>query len=143
MRRKRFFQQITEELLPAEFKTVSDGKYEYVSFRNSQINDIDFCIEDKTMFEALDNHIHFFDNVRKSEMPYLKKIAECVCSLVLGKLEADFPEKQFIVFVVIQRKESVIFRFHQLWPDEPTYYDEDRDTADLIIISRRSKKPIG
>ena len=74
-------------------------------------------------------------------MPYLKSLAKCLCPLVLGRLEADFPGKQFIVYAAIQINESVIFRFHRLWPDEPPYYGESGDPPedrDLIIVSARS-----
>ncbi|MBQ6067646.1 MAG: hypothetical protein IJK89_12600 [Clostridia bacterium] len=129
-------------MLPVEFRIVSDDKNEYVIIRggNETIEDkISFPVDDKTAFEALTNHIHFFDKVTKKEMPYLKQIAECVCDLALGRLEAEFPEKRFAVYVGIQKNESVIFRLHQLWPDEPPYYDTDCDTDDMIIVSRRSE----
>lgn len=142
MRRVDFFRQIAEAMLPVAFRIVSDEKNEYIIIKggNEDMEDrINFPVDDKTAFEAFANHIHFFDKVTKKEMPYLKKIAECVCDLALGRLESEFPAKRFAVYVAVQEKESVIFRFHQLWPDEPPYYDTDCNTDDLIIVSRRSE----
>ena len=142
MFRKKMLSIIVQNFVSPEFMIIQDIKgTEYVLFSKSKLENMDtLYVDDKTLFEATDNHIHFLDKVRKSEMPYLKRIAECVCELVLGKLEATFPSKMFVVSVAIQTGESVIFRFHQLWPDELPYYQDDGNGDDLIIVSRQTKK---
>ena len=143
MFRKKFFSQITKELLPAEFRIIRDFEgNEYVVFRDNPLNNVlDFRINDKTLFEAMENHIHLFKKIKKREIPYLIKIGECVCSLALGKLEKEFPNKKFIVYFAIQTNESVIFRFHQIWAGEQLYYGDNKWTSknnDLIIVSTKT-----
>lgn len=142
MFRKKLLAKIAQSIVSPEFKIIQDIKgNEYVLFRDSKLENLDaLFVDDKTLFEAMDNHIHFLDKVRKSEMPYLKRIAECVCELTLGKLEATFPTKKFVVSVAIQIGESVIFRFHQLWTDELPYYQDEGNGGNLIIVSKSSKK---
>ena len=50
-----------------EFKTIKDiHNNEYVLFEDNPLNNIDF-IEDKTLFEASENHIHICDKVNKKQ----------------------------------------------------------------------------
>ena len=139
MNRKKILQQVSDAILPMTFKTVRDACHEFVLFGSSQIEDgISYAVEDKTLFEAVENHVHFLQKIKKDEMPYLQKIAECICELLLCRLEASFPEKRFVVCAAIERGQSVTFRFHQQWQNEAEYYDDALETEEYIIVKMRS-----
>lgn len=80
-------------------------------------------IEDKTMFEAVENHIHILDNVKKRDASILDKFGERIGGLLLDRLKFCFPQKKFYVFVTYEINDSLIIRFHQDRPGEEPYYD--------------------
>ena len=89
------------------------------------INEINFEIEDKTQFEALENHIHLVDNVKKSDFCELIEIGKILGGTQLNALKSKYPDKEFCVFVTVDIGESMIIRFHQVWENEPVYYNPD------------------
>ncbi len=83
----------------------------------------DMEITDKTAYEAVENHVHIADNVKKDEFERWCHIADVLGSLLADRLRARFPQKSFSVFVTVGLHDSVIIRFHQNWKNEPPYYD--------------------
>ena len=80
-------------------------------------------IEDKTQFEAVNNHVHLFEKVGEADKIYAKDIGIQIANNLIKELTTCFPDKCFIVFLDLNIHDSVIIRFHQHWPDEPVYYN--------------------
>ena len=108
------------------FKTVTDAKgNEYVLYADSGINKINFEVEDKTRFEALENHVHLSDNINNSNYNEAIEIGNILGETQLNALKTKYPDKEFCVFVTVDIGESMIIRFHQVWENEPVYYNPD------------------
>lgn len=117
------------------FKSLKDKNgNEYVLYSDSNINEIDFQIDDKTQFEAVENHVHLFDNVKKSDSDELIEIGRISGETQLNALKSKYPDKEFIVFVTVDVGESMIIRFHQAWENEPAYYNPDDFNSDKTRI---------
>lgn len=109
-----------------DFKTVTDENgNEYVIYANSGLNEIGSELEDKTQFEAVENHIHLIDNIKKPDFDELIEIGKVLGETQLNALKGKFPDKEFCVFVTVDIGESMIIRFHQVWENEPVYYNPD------------------
>jgi len=107
-----------------EYKTISSFEGdEFVLLRSSTIESIDSPIDDKTAFEALENHVHIIDCIRKSEIPELVRVSKIFGMSILNHLKTDYPEKDFYVFISLKQGDSLIIRFHQKWLNEKPYYD--------------------
>ena len=118
-----------------DFKIITDEKgNEYVLYADSVINEIDFEIEDKTQFEALENHTHLIDNVKKSDFEELIGIGNLLGEALLNSLKSKYPNKEFCVFVTVDIGESMIIRFHQIWENESVYYDPDDFNSDKTSV---------
>ena len=119
MKRLDYFKAIAELFA---FKTIMDDTgNEYVVYQNSTIDHIS-GIDDKTAFEALENHVHLLDRVKASEFDSLVVIGNQLGKALLARLKFQFPEKSFFVFVSIHLGDSFIIRFHQKWENEAPYY---------------------
>ncbi|MCL2512344.1 MAG: hypothetical protein FWF08_00460 [Oscillospiraceae bacterium] len=106
-----------------DYKTIPDENgNEFVVYKNSRVDFIE-NIEDKTAFEAVENHVHILNNVKKNEFERLFPVAENLVKALLNNLKSRFPEKSFCVFATIELHESFIIRFHQKWDNETPYYD--------------------
>ncbi|MBE7056681.1 MAG: hypothetical protein E7388_04485 [Ruminococcaceae bacterium] len=106
-----------------KFKIIKDKNHiEYVVFENSNLCSIDGTT-DKTQFEAVENHIHLLDKIRKKEYFALFPIAQELAKSLLSCLKEAFPDKHFCVYATLTLKDSFIIRFHQKWPHEEPYYD--------------------
>lgn len=106
-----------------EFKIIRDEyNTEYVVFQNSHLDCVEE-VDDKTEFEALENHRHLLDKIRKNEFTRLFPIAESLGKSLLGCLKRDFANKHFVVFVSLRVGDSLIVRFHQKWAGEEPYYN--------------------
>lgn len=111
------------------FKIITDENgTEYVVFERSTLNSIT-GIQDKTEFEALENHLHILDNISFKEFKKLLPIAESLGNLLLCCLKQRFPHKDFVVFVSMGVHDSLIIRFHQKWENEVPYYDPNDFTG--------------
>lgn len=102
---------------------------ELVFFKNAIIYDLD-AVEDKTWFEAAENHIHLLDNVRKSEFDALIPVAQKLGRLLLGNLKFSYPDKRFMVFVSLKLNDSMVIRFHQIWENEYPYCNPEEYVND-------------
>lgn len=106
-----------------EFKTISDDQNnEYVLFSNSAVDHVE-KIDDRTAFEAIENHVHLIDRVSKKYFNTCVSIARVVGKTLLTSLEAQYSQRNFVVYVTVKEQDSMIIRFHQKWKDEPPYYD--------------------
>lgn len=118
-----------------DFKTVTDENgNEYVIYANSVLDEIGSEIEDKTQFEAVENHIHLIDNVRKSDFEELVEIGRILGETQFNALKAKYPDKEFCVFVTVDIGESMIIRFHQVWENEFVYYNPDDFNSDKTKV---------
>lgn len=79
--------------------------------------------DDKTAFEAGQNHIHILDNLSRVELKYLRTTAQNLCDGILSMLCGLYPNKQFFVYASASLHDSFIVRFHQAWPGEPAYFE--------------------
>lgn len=119
MKKIDFFQLLSSLF---DFKTISDEMgNEFVLFSQNRTEPIT-SIKDRTEFEALENHVHLLDNIKKDEFEKLIPIAENLGSAILNSLKCRYPNKNFIVFVSICLNDSMIIRFHQKWDGEDPYY---------------------
>ncbi len=117
------------------FKTVSDKDgNEYVLFTYSNINKIDFEIDDKIQFEAVENHVHLSDNIKKKDFDKAVEIGKILGETLLNALKEKYPDKEFCVFVTVDVGNSMIIRFHQVWENEPVYYNPDDFNSDKTKI---------
>lgn len=117
------------------FKTVSDKDgNEYVLFTYSNINKIDFEIDDKIQFEAVENHVHLSDNIKNKDFDKAVEIGRILGETLLNALKEKYPDKEFCVFVTVDVGDSMIIRFHQVWENEPVYYNPDDFNSDKTKI---------
>jgi hypothetical protein len=96
-------------------------------------------IEDKTSTEALENHVHIFDRVKKKYRNDVTEISLAIAQNLHKCLKKDFPSKTFVVYVSLNFEDSIIIRFHQIWEKEVLYYDpefwqSEYDSGRLIMI---------
>lgn len=105
------------------FKVIKD-EYgnEYVVFDKNPITNV-MNIYDKTEFEAIENHLHLLDGVRKKEFNELIVFSERLGEILLDVLKKSFPDKYFYVFITVTLHGSFIVRFHQKWEGEEPYYN--------------------
>jgi hypothetical protein len=105
------------------FKTVSDKcGTEFILFSQSNVNSLG-TIQDKTEFEAIENHVHLCDNIKSNEFETCLTVGNSLGKALLASLKCCYPEKTFCVYVSIHLHDSFIIRFHQKWNDEQPYYN--------------------
>ena len=96
MKKIEYFETVTDLFA---FGTVCDSAgNEYVlcdAARRSFTPDME--ITDKTAYEAVENHVHIADNVKKDEFERWCHIADVLGSLLADRLRARFPQKNFSV----------------------------------------------
>jgi hypothetical protein len=121
------------------FKTIIDEqKNEYVVFLNNPLQFVK-DISDRTAFEALENHVHLVDKVKRNEFNDLIAVGETLGKALLATLKQNYPQKHFYVFVSIDLKDSFIIRFHQQWKGEEPYCDPasftDASTTRMLMFN--------
>ena len=120
MKRTDYFELLAQLF---EFKTVTDELgNEFVLFRSSPLETVG-KIDDKTQFEAVENHIHLLEHIKAFEFEKLCSVSSRLGQALLWSLNANYPDKHFVVFVSLQLHDSMIIRFHQKWEGEEAYYD--------------------
>lgn len=118
-----------------DFKIIMDENgNEYVVCSNSSMNEVGSEPKDKTQFEAVENHVHLIDNVKKSDFDELIEIGRVLGEMQLNALKSKYPDKEFCVFVTVDIGESMIIRFHQVWENEPVYYNPDDFNSDKTRV---------
>ena len=78
---------------------------------------------EKIEIEALENHVHLFENVKKCLQEEVKLISISIAQNLLKWLKNQFPNKKFVVLLELNFKDSVIVRFHQIRDNEDLYMD--------------------
>lgn len=116
------------------FKTVTDDLgNEFVLCADSPFDHVE-SIRDKTAFEAVENHVHLIDHVKKEEFDELIPIAKALGQALANDLKGQYPEKSFVVFVSLCLNDSLIIRFHQKWDNEAPYYDPSAFSAAKELV---------
>lgn len=106
-----------------DFKTITDEYgHEFVLLKSNSLETVS-KIDDKTQFEAVENHIHLLNYIKSIDFEKTQFIATHLGQALLWSLNANYPDKHFVVFVSLQLHDSMIIRFHQKWNDEEVYYD--------------------
>jgi len=91
---------------------------------SSNIKDFsDVEVENCTECEAIENHVHLFDEVGENNRKRVTTIGTAIAENLLKCLTKDFPGKKFIVFLDINVHDSVVIRFHQARENEPPYFN--------------------
>ena len=120
MKRIEYFERLGQSF---NFKTILDEKgNEYVVLASTPLDSVQ-RIEDKTAFEAVENHVHLLDHLKKQEFEDLIPIAKTLCQTLANTLSKQYPNKKFLVYSSLTLKDSFILRFHQKWENEEPYYD--------------------
>lgn len=94
-------------------------------------------VTDKTQFEAFENHVHIFDRrIRKEDYDKARRIGTAIAENLYHRLTARFPEKAFMVYLTINAQGAIV-RFHQIWENEPPYFDETAQyDAEIIAFHK-------
>lgn len=133
MKRIEYF-ELLEQLFT--FKTIRDEKgNEYIVSESNPMDSVT-NIEDKTAFEAVENHIHLLDNIKKQEFERLVPVAKTLAQTLAYSLSKQFPDKKFFVYASLKRNDSMILRFHQKWEQEEPYYtasDFNTETERIFV----------
>ena len=101
---------------------------------SGEYGDFNYEVNDKTEFEAVNNHIHILDNISKAELGELKDISMDLCKCIQYTLQTKYPDKQFYVYATASEHDSFILRFHQSWNNERPYYSPDFTYEDDLVI---------
>ena len=96
---------------------------------SKQINE-NFIVDNKTQWEAMCNHFHLFEKVKMADYAIALEIGTAIAQNLLNELFNIFPDKNFVVYLQLNINETTIIRFHQIWDDEPPYFDTTRPFED-------------
>lgn len=123
-------------LYPDFYSRIDSSQNEFILLKTeaSQEGPIPHPIADKTQYEAVENHIHIFEDfIGTKNYTTARQIGISIAQNLYQTLAAKYPNKTFIVYLTINLHGAII-RFHQIWNDEPTYYDETLE-YDAEVIS--------
>ncbi len=97
---------------------------------------IPLSVEDKTAYEAGNNHEHLLDDILDEAFSELVADAPVLCRLIYCNIKMQYPRKKLAVYAAVSRHDSLTIRFHQVWTGEPPYYDpEDFSSGDERVFS--------
>lgn len=100
---------------------------------------VDFIGEDKTKCEATENHFHLFEKIGEANKAQAVEIGKSIAANLLNALTQSFPNKNFVVYLEVNVKDSVIIRFHQRWENEPPYFDMAYSYKDVELFEFKNK----
>lgn len=130
--RKKDIQTLMSLLDVFEVQTIIDNNgNEYVLLKSCGITSID-TVDDKTAFEAVMNHIHIIDGVKKWNMDGIENFSKRFLNICGEFLHCKYPSKHFVAYITID--DSVTFRFHQKWENEPWYYITEDHAYDSTVL---------
>ena len=130
--RKNDLQSLITLLDVFEVITITDDdENEYVVLKSCGVTSID-NIDDKTAFEAVMNHTHIIDDVKKSNINDIEEFSNKLLNTYGNFLHYKYPSKHFVVYVTID--DSVTLRFHQKWSNEPWYYIVNEPVYDSTVL---------
>jgi len=93
-----------------------------------------YISDDRTQFEATNNHFHLFDKVGEAYKEMSLDIGKAIANNLLGALNVAFPKKKFVVYLEVNPKTSTILRFHQIWDGESPYLDVKQTYQDDLKL---------
>ena len=141
----RYFQVLDEITRMLRFRSIYDGAgNEYVVYAHDRTFEgggvkTSKPIEDRTGFEAVHNHEHFGPIVRDDDdVELLKPIVETLADMMLLKLKASYPQKDFCVYISLKKYDNLIIRFHQVWAGELPYYEMPWTEEGVYLVGRTS-----
>ena len=119
-----------------KFKEIFDKNgNEFVLLEDSCINHIDQTIEDKTAFEATENHFHLIEKLSVEEFFKVHEVATMLGRMMYWSLQFKYPAKRFVVYVTAELNDSLTIRFHQVWDGEQLYFSLDGwDPSQTVIV---------
>lgn len=126
-------------LYPNFYSRIDSSQNEFILLKTeaSQEGSIPHPIADKTQYEAVENHIHIFEDfIGPKNYTTARQIGISIAQNLYQMLAAKYPNKTFIVYLTINLHGAII-RFHQIWDNEPTYYDETLEyNAEVISFHK-------
>jgi hypothetical protein len=97
---------------------------------------IPLSVEDKTAYEAGNNHEHLLDDISDEAFSELVADAPVLCRLIYCNIKMKYPHRKLAVYVAVSRHDSLTVRFHQVWMGELSYYNpEDFSSWDERVFS--------
>lgn len=97
---------------------------------------IPLSVEDKTAYEAGNNHEHLLDDISDEAFSELVADAPVLCRLIYCNIKMQYPRRKLAVYAAVNRHDSLTVRFHQVWTGEPPYYDpEEFSSGDERVFS--------
>lgn len=97
---------------------------------------VPLSVEDKTAYEAGNNHEHLLDDISDEVFSELVADAPVLCRLIYCNIKMQYPRRKLAVYAAVSRHDSLTVRFHQVWTGEPPYYDpEDFSSGDERVFS--------
>ena len=97
---------------------------------------IPLSVEDKTAYEAGNNHEHLLDDISDEAFSELVTDAPVLCRFIYCNIKMQYPQRKLAVYVAVSRHDSLTVRFHQVWTGEPPYCDpEDFSSGDDRVFS--------
>lgn len=97
---------------------------------------IPLSVEDKTAYEAVNNHEHLLDDISDEAFSELVADAPVLCRLIYCNIKMKYPHRKLAVYVAVSRHDSLTVRFHQVWMGELPYYNpEDFSSRDERVFS--------
>lgn len=137
MNKYSFLVDLLPIIYPSFFLKRDQNGNEFVLLDMGQEFEAPLNISDKTQYEAVENHVHLFGKVREENLRFVREIATAIAENLAKVLKREFPEKSFLVFLTIDKADSTIIRFHQIWENEAPYYAPqkvDYGSAEVIEI---------
>ena len=133
------FSEILPVIYPSFTERYDEEKNELVFLDNGNIETGTYKIKYKTSCEAFVNHFHLFDKFPESEFEKVFAIGDKIAKNLIRRLDECYPDKKFVVYLEINRKDSTIIRFHQLWENEPPYFDMAFKYPDTEIFEYKNQ----
>lgn len=118
------------------FRTLpGDTPEQFVVFSHCKLKEAK-GIADKTAFEAVENHVHFLENLSKEEFQSVDETAKDLAAILHTALKAKYPERKFAAYATARLQGDLILRFHQVWEGEPLYYipEEFQDSGEKVFL---------
>jgi len=124
-------------IYPKFYTAYDTSKNELVFLKTNEPELHAITVTDKTQCEAVSNHFHIFDKVGQKNYDYAIDAGKTIANNLLNSLTQTFPSKKFVVYLEVNVKDSVTIRFHQVWDNEPPYFDMTQNYGDITIFELR------
>lgn len=122
-------------LYPRFYTSTDLDGYEHVILVNNNYRLSDsFEAPDKTQFESTVNHVHLLDKFSIKYISLMLDVGESIGKNLSRALVSSYPDRAFVVYVQISPAEGMMIRFHQIWENEPRYFELYEDTPTLLTF---------